>query len=72
MAALLAVIIVVGATSFSITGYGGTKALVIALVLLTASVALFVYRRQVQDGGRFSLREPSRREGDAPERVPVR
>lgn len=61
-AAFLAVVIVVGATSFSITGYGGTKELLIALGLLASSVALYAYRRKVQDGGRLSLREPGREE----------
>lgn len=62
LAVVLAVIIVVGATSFSITGYGGTKELLIALGLLASSVLLFAYRRRVQDRGRLTLREPEREE----------
>jgi hypothetical protein len=66
----MAVVVVVGATSFSITGYGGTKELLIALALLGSSVALYAYRRHVQDGSRLTLRDPVRDE--VPARVAVR
>ncbi|MGW3494450.1 APC family permease [Streptomyces sp. NPDC001020] len=49
LTALLAVILVVGATGFAITGYGGYKELTIALGILAAAVALWEYRRRVQD-----------------------
>jgi amino acid transporter len=58
MALTVTVMIAVGASSFSITGYGGTKELVIAFALLGTSVLLYAYRRRVQDGERVSLREP--------------
>lgn len=59
LAAFVTLVIVVGATSFSITGYGGTKELLIALGLLASSVLLYAYRRRVQDGDRLALREPA-------------
>lgn len=46
---LLAVILAVGATGFSITGYGGFKELAIALGVLATAVVLWEYRRRVQD-----------------------
>jgi amino acid transporter len=52
LAAFVLVMLVVGATSFSITGYGGTRELLIALALLASSLLLYAYRRRVQDGGR--------------------
>lgn len=45
----LAVILVVGATGFSITGYGGYKELGISLAVLGLSVVLWLYRTKVQD-----------------------
>ncbi|WP_330177497.1 APC family permease [Streptomyces sp. NBC_01498] len=49
LTALLVVILVVGATGFSITGYGGYKELGIALAVLAVSVLLWLYRVKVQD-----------------------
>ncbi|MFD4955902.1 APC family permease [Streptomyces sp. NPDC058451] len=49
LTALLAVILVVGATGFSITGYGGFRELGIAVGVLAAAVLLWEYRRRVQD-----------------------
>jgi amino acid transporter len=69
LAVFMAVVVVVGASSFSLTGYGGTKELLIALALLASSVLLYAYRRHVQDGSRLTLREPVREE--APARVAV-
>lgn len=57
LAVFMAVTLVVGATGFAITGYGGTKELVIALVVLTSSVAMWAYRRHVQDRGDSRLTE---------------
>jgi len=51
LAVFVLVMLVVGSTSFSITGYGGTRELVIALVLLASSLVLYAYRRRVQDRG---------------------
>lgn len=52
MAALLAVIIVVGALSFDLTGYGGYRELGIALAVLAGSLLLYAYRLRYQDRGR--------------------
>jgi amino acid transporter len=49
LTAVLAVILVVGATGFSITGYGGYKELAIALAFLALSAGLWLYRAKVQD-----------------------
>ncbi|MEU2234061.1 APC family permease [Streptomyces vietnamensis] len=49
LTALLTVILVVGATGFSITGYGGYKELGIALAVLALAVVLWLYRTKVQD-----------------------
>ncbi|MGW4045160.1 APC family permease [Streptomyces sp. NPDC004721] len=54
-----AVLLVVGALSASITGYGSTKELVIGVIVLSVSVVLFTYRRVVQDGQKFVWREPA-------------
>jgi len=70
LAVFVAVVVVVGASSFSITGYGGTKELLIALALLASSVLLYAYRRRVQDGSRFSFRESAHEETPAPVAVP--
>ncbi|WP_433609744.1 APC family permease [Prescottella agglutinans] len=49
LAAVLALILVVGATGFEVTGYGGFKELAVAFGVLAAAVALWLYRRKVQD-----------------------
>ncbi|WP_455360635.1 APC family permease [Streptomyces sp. SYSU K21746] len=49
LAAVLVVILVVGATGFSISGYGGYKELAVALTVLTTGVLLWLYRTKVQD-----------------------
>lgn len=64
LAVALAVVLVVGATNFDLTGYGGRKELAIALALLGSSVLLYGYRRIVQDAAPLRLREPP-----APERA---
>jgi amino acid transporter len=58
LAAFLAFICVVGATSFELTGYGGRRELAIALTILLASVVLYVFRRVIQDGEPLRFREP--------------
>ena len=55
--ALNALLIVVGASSASLTGYGGKKELWIGIGVLLISVLLFVYRRVVQDRAPVRLRE---------------
>jgi amino acid transporter len=57
IAGLLLVLLVVGATSFDLTGYGGRKELWIAVGVLSSSLVLFVFRRAVQDRGPLALRE---------------
>jgi len=59
LTALLAAILVIGAASFRLTGYGDVRELVVALAVLSLSVALFAVRRIVQDGGRLRLRAPA-------------
>jgi len=49
LTAFLLVVLVVGATGFSVSGYGGYKELAIALVVLATSVVLWLYRVKVQD-----------------------
>jgi amino acid transporter len=46
LATLLAFVLVVGATSFSLTGYGGVDELLVAIGLLLGSLALFALVRQ--------------------------
>ncbi len=62
VAAILAlfdtILLVVGALSAQITGYGSTKELIIGLLVLSVSVLLYLYRRIVQDKQRFVWREP--------------
>lgn len=57
ISALNAVMIVVGASSANLSGYGGTKELVIGIGVLLISVLLFIYRRVVQDRAPILLRE---------------
>lgn len=49
MVVALVVILAVGATGFSITGYGGIKELLIALGVMATGVGLWAYRTYVQD-----------------------
>ncbi|QGF24047.1 APC family permease [Raineyella fluvialis] len=51
------VILVVGATSFSVTGYGGVPELLIGIGLLVLGSLLYVYRRVVEDKQPFRLRD---------------
>ena len=51
--------LVVGALSASVTGYGSTKELVIGIVVLSISVMLYAYRRIVQDKQPWIWREPA-------------
>jgi amino acid transporter len=52
------VLLVVGATSPQLSGYGGTSDVVIGLVLLSMGLVLFLFRRLVQDRSPLRLREP--------------
>jgi len=62
-AAILAVgllaILVIGALSFDLTGYGGWRELGIALGVLSLSIMLYLFRRVVQDGQPIGLHDPS-------------
>lgn len=49
LAGFLTVVLVVGATGFSITGYGGYTELGVALAVLVVAVLLWLYRTKVQD-----------------------
>ncbi|MFJ3669517.1 APC family permease [Streptomyces sp. NPDC090106] len=49
LAALLTVILVVGATGFSVSGYGGPAELAVAVGVLALGVVLWLYRTRVQD-----------------------
>jgi amino acid transporter len=53
------VLLVVGATSPTLAGYGGTKDTLIGLGLLSLGLILFLFRRLVQDRGPLRLREPA-------------
>ena len=63
VAGLLAVIdtvmVVVGALSAGITGYGGTKELVIGVAVLSLSVVLYFSRQVVQDKKQFTWKAPA-------------
>ncbi|GAA4393549.1 APC family permease [Tsukamurella soli] len=49
LALIDAVMLIVGAASASITGFGTTKELLIGIVVLSISIGLYAYRRVVQD-----------------------
>ncbi|MDQ8702587.1 APC family permease [Streptomyces sp. LHD-70] len=49
LAALLLLVLVVGATGFEISGYGGYRELAVALGVMAAGVGLWLYRTKVQD-----------------------
>ena len=69
--ALNAVFIAVGASSASLSGYGGKKELWIGIGVLLISVLLFVYRRAVQDRAPIKLREDAPATPDAVDGVAV-
>lgn len=56
LAAIDTVVLVVGALSAEITGYGGTRELIIGVLVLSISVVLYFYRQVVQEGKRFQWR----------------
>jgi amino acid transporter len=51
--------VLIGAPSFSLTGYGGYKELLIGLLTLGAACVLYAYRRVVEDRQPLRLRDPS-------------
>lgn len=57
LAVLNLALIVVGATSFSMTGYGGPAQLLIGVGLLALGCVLYVWRQVVQDKQPFRLRD---------------
>jgi amino acid transporter len=78
IAAVLAVVnlvlIVIGASSSELTGYGGAKETWIGVGVLAFSIVLFAYRRLVQDGRPIRLREETPAvpvEGPPPAVVPT-
>lgn len=69
--ALNALFIVVGASSASLTGYGGKKELFIGIGVLLLSIVLYVYRKVVQDRSRIVLREKPPAEPEGAELKPT-
>jgi amino acid transporter len=57
LAAVNFVLIIIGASSNELTGYGGAKETWIGVGVLAFSIVLFVYRRLVQDRRPIQLRE---------------
>jgi amino acid transporter len=57
LAAINALLIIVGASNPSLTGYGTSKELWIGIGVLLFSIVLFVFRRAVQDRAPITLRE---------------
>ena len=56
LAAVDTVLVVVGALSAEITGYGSTKELIVGVVVLSMSVVLYAYRQVVQEKKPFVWR----------------
>jgi amino acid transporter len=72
LAAINALFIVVGASSPSLTGYGGQKEMWIGVGVLLFSIVLFLFRRLVQDRAKVVLREETPAVPTAPSvRVPT-
>lgn len=57
LAVFNALLVAVGSTSFSMTGYGGIREFLVGVALLVLGCAFYVYRRVVQDKQRFTIRE---------------
>jgi amino acid transporter len=57
LAALNLVVLVVGATNPGLSGYGGTKEVLIGVAVLASSLVLYAYRRLVQDRAGLKLRD---------------
>jgi amino acid transporter len=68
LAAVNFVLIIIGASSSELTGYGGTKETWIGVGVLAFSIVLFMYRRLVQDGRPIQLREET---PQVPDEVPA-
>lgn len=58
LAAIDLLMLYFGVTHSNVTGYGGTRELLIGIAVLSVSVVLYVYRVKVQDKSRLRLREP--------------
>jgi amino acid transporter len=71
VAVILLVAVLLGATGFSVTGYGGTKELIIGIVVLSVAWLFFFARRLGQDREPIEWREPAPRvpEDVTPSRV---
>lgn len=63
LAAFDTVLVLVGALSAKITGYGGIKELLIGVVVLSLSVVLYAYRQIVQERQPLRWRHPSAQPG---------
>lgn len=57
LAAVNVLLVVVGSTSFSMTGYGGIREFLAGFALLGVGCILYVYRRVVQDKQRFTMKD---------------
>jgi amino acid transporter len=58
LAAVNAVLLVIGSVSFSLTGYGGWAEFFVGIALVLAGCALYAYRRLVEDRLPLRLSEP--------------
>lgn len=66
LALLNVVLLVVGSTSFSATGYGGWPEFFVGIALLALGCLLYVYRLVVEDKSKFSLRDKAHDENLVP------
>jgi hypothetical protein len=72
LAAANFVFIIIGASSNELTGYGGAKETWIGVGVLAFSIALYVFRRVVQDRQPLNLRDKTPAvPSEAPEVPPV-
>ncbi len=58
IAAINAVLLVVGAAYANITGYGGPREIILGILVLSMSVLLYIFRQVVQDKKPLRLRNP--------------
>jgi amino acid transporter len=71
LAAANALLIIVGASNPSLTGYGGEKEMWIGVGVLLFSIVLFLFRRLVQDRSRVVIREETPQMPTAEARAPA-
>lgn len=65
------ILLVIGASSANITGYGGSQELYIAIGVLSISVLLYVVRRVIQDRERLELRDRNEEPGQGSASLPA-